>query len=141
MGNWLTRTRAQGCAAPLLGDEAWKQERLFAQYMKSLGWEFMPTEANQWEWLKFVDNLVVARQGDPTWSADRRGHLDQLHSAPEEETGDTLALRIGRHVIENAPNGATGVYITHRAVLYGWRTNREKFPANFFPFKGGSKNG
>ena len=45
-----------------------------------------------------------------------------------------LAIRVGNCVIANAPKGATGIYITGRSVQYGYRTNRAKFPANFFVF-------
>jgi hypothetical protein len=41
-------------------------------WLESLGWEFMPTGPNEWEWLKFdIDgNVVVAQQGSAEWCRD-----------------------------------------------------------------------
>lgn len=43
----------------------------YEKAMVKLGWEFVPTGPNEWEWLKFDqhDN-IIARQGDKEWGSD-----------------------------------------------------------------------
>ena len=39
--------------------------------MMKLGWEFMPTGPEEWEWVKFdKDGSIIARQGDGDWAED-----------------------------------------------------------------------
>lgn len=40
-------------------------------FMESLGWEYVPTGPNEWEWLKFdASGKCIASQGDETWTKD-----------------------------------------------------------------------
>lgn len=46
-------------------------------HMASLGWTFVPTGPNEWEWRKFApppDERSIAAQGDSTWIADLSKH-------------------------------------------------------------------
>jgi hypothetical protein len=41
--------------------------------LKKLGWDFLPTGPNEFDWLKFdKDGNVIARGGDATWAKDSR---------------------------------------------------------------------
>lgn len=41
--------------------------------LKKLGWEFMQTGPEEWQWMKFnpESGAVIAVQGDETWKKDR----------------------------------------------------------------------
>lgn len=39
--------------------------------LKELGWDIVPTGPEEWEWLKFNGDEVIAREGDDTWWHDR----------------------------------------------------------------------
>ena len=40
------------------------------QRLEALGWDFVPTGPNEWEWVKFKDGAPIARQGDDIWRRD-----------------------------------------------------------------------
>lgn len=43
----------------------------WVDHMESLGWLFMPTGPEEWEWLLFDGDKVVARQGGALWRAQQ----------------------------------------------------------------------
>jgi hypothetical protein len=45
---------------------------------------------------------------------------------------ETMALYVT--ILQNKPKNATGLYITSQGISFGYRSNREKAPKNYFFF-------
>jgi hypothetical protein len=56
-------------------------ERDVQEHLKRLGWRFVPTGPNEWEWIKFDDlGRPEASQGSAIWAAD----LKRVQDPPSE---------------------------------------------------------
>lgn len=46
-------------------------EQEIRQYkLKELGWKFLMTGPNEFQWMKFNGNRCIAQQGDEVWETD-----------------------------------------------------------------------
>ena len=80
--------------------------------LKTLGWDFLPTGLNEWDWLKFSkDGIYFAREGDAIWDVDV---ATVTEPNVEEVWEPTMELRVRQKPSFGSPHSS---YVTEQKFI------------------------